>query len=222
MEGCTAHFITDRVAMDAMAVTIAAAERIRVLNPIGHRELFHKEMRWSTAEAARTRDGLDLPTMELKITEEVGFRVAADRKAMDLLQRWEAGQAFMKLTKENIATSSALMLISCTARDAKGLLNAGRAVQRAWLAATANDLAVHPCSAPILLAHHVRHGHGGGFSASERAEVMLRYEATVEAFNLGQREPFFMVRLSFAGAPTARSLRRPITEFLYTHQAIPA
>ncbi len=222
VEGCTAHFITDRNAMSAMAVTIAAAERIRVLNPIGHHELFHKEMRWSNSDAARTRDGLDLPTMELKITEEVGFRVAADRRAMDLLQRWDAGQAFMKLTKENIASASALMMISCTAHDAKGLLNAGRAVQRAWLAATAHDLAVHPCSAPILLAHHVRHGHGGGFSSIERAEVMRCYDATAKGFAIGQREPMFMVRLSFAGAPTARSLRRPITEFLYTHQAIPA
>lgn len=216
--GCTAHFLTDREAMDRMAVTIGAAERIRVLNPIGHRELFHKEMRWSTEDAAKTRDGLDIPTMELKLTEEVGFRVAADRKAMDLLHQWDTGQAFMKLAKEGIASSSAIVLISAEGSDPRSLVHAGRAVQRLWLRTAAHQLAAHPVSAPILLAHHIRFGDGSGFSDSDRTALLQLFGEVVGGFGIGKREPVFMMRLAFAEAPSARSLRRPFSALFHTHQ----
>lgn len=216
--GCSAHFITDRAAMDRMALTIAAAERMRVLNPIGHRELFHKEMRWTTEEAANALDGLDIPTMELKLTEEVGFRVASDRKAMDLLQLWNTGQAFMKMTKEGIASSSAIALISVEGSDAHSLIHAGRAAQRFWLRTAAHQLAVHPVSAPILLAHHVRFGGGEGFSEKDKSDLLELYGQVVSGFGIGTREPVFMMRLGFAGAPTMRSLRRPVSAFLQTKQ----
>ena len=220
--GCTAHFLTNREDMDRMAVTIGAAERMRVLNPVGHRELFHKEMRWSMEEAAKTRDGLDIPTMELKLTEEVGFRVAADRKAMDLLHQWDTGQAFMKLAKEGIASSSAIVLISAEGSDPRSLLEAGRAVQRVWLHTAAHHLAAHPVSAPILLAHHVRSGDGSGFSDSDRTALLQLFREVVDGFGIGHREPVFMMRLAFAEAPSARSLRRPLSAFLHTRQTTTA
>ena len=222
VNGCTAHFITDRDAMDRMAITIGEAERIRVLNPIGHRELFHKEMRWSTHEAARTRDGLDIPTMELKLTEEVGFRVAADRKAMDLLREWNTGKAFMKMAKEGIASSSAIVLVSAEASDPHALLHAGRSAQRLWLRATAHQLGAHPVSAPILLAHHVRFGGGSGFTDGDLSTLMRLFREVVDGFRIGAREPVFMMRLAFADAPTARSVRRPLSEFLHVDRTIPA
>ncbi len=222
VNGCAVHFATDRAQMDRIGLAIAAAERVRVLNPIGHFELFRKEMRWSTKDAERTQDGLDLATMELKLTEEVGFRVAADRRAMDLLQQWDTGQAFQKLTRESIASASALMLITSAKADRASLLEAGRAVQRAWLAATQANLSVHPCSAPILLAHHIRHGNSAGFSKRECDEVMRCYTDLVQEFGIGEQEPIFLLRLSFGGSPTSRSLRRPIEAFFHTHQSLPA
>ncbi|MBK8500370.1 MAG: Rv1355c family protein [Flavobacteriales bacterium] len=222
VDGCDAHFLTHIDHMRSMAETIAKAERIRVLNPIGHHELFEKEMRWSTSDAARTRDGLDLPTMELKLTEEVGFRVAADRKAMDLLALWDAGRAFMKMTREAIASSSAIVLISCTSNDPRSLLDAGRAVERLWLKATEMGLAATPCSAPILLSHHVRHGQGSGLQRTEKDALLQLFGEVQAAFGIGDREPIFLLRLSYAEAPSARSLRRPLQSFLFSHQNIPA
>jgi hypothetical protein len=200
-----------------MAEVIAEAERIRVLNTIGHHELFKKEIRWSTAEAERTRDGLDLPTMELKLSEEVGFRVAADRAAMDLLSQWNAGRSFMKMTRENIASSSGLVIISTQDATPAGWLEAGRAVQRVWLKATEQACSVHPCAAPILLSHHVRFGNGSGFDTTERSALLDLSLRLSRIFNLGTREPVFMMRLAYAPSPTARSLRLPLNELLLNH-----
>ncbi|MBK7945929.1 MAG: Rv1355c family protein [Flavobacteriales bacterium] len=150
--GCDAHLITDRDALMRMAEVIGEAERIRVLNPIGHYELFEKEMRWSDAELNANHDGLDMPSMELKLTEEVGFRVARDRKAMDLLADWDGARGFMKMTRDNFRSASGLVLVSAAGSNSADLLNAGRAVQRVWLRATAMGLAAHPCSAPLARA----------------------------------------------------------------------
>ncbi|MBK9148888.1 MAG: Rv1355c family protein [Flavobacteriales bacterium] len=221
--GCDAHLITDRDALLRMAEVIGEAERLRVLNPIGHFELFEKEMRWSDAELTSNHDGLDLPSMELKLTEEVGFRVARDRKAMDLLADWDGARGFMKMTRDNFRSASGLVLVSAAASSPADLLEAGRAVQRVWLRATAMGLASHPCSAPLLLAHHVRFGGGAGISHAHRQTLLQLLSETLRAFGTEGREPIFLLRLSYAGQPTARSVRRPLSAFLqFDQQPIPA
>ncbi|MBK9177407.1 MAG: Rv1355c family protein [Flavobacteriales bacterium] len=220
--GCDAHVITEPEHLMGMAELIGEAERIRVLNPIGHFELFEKEMRWSAREATAGRDGLDLATMELKKTEEVGFHIARDRKAMDLLAEWDGARGFMKMTRDNFRSASGLVLISATDASRAGLLQAGRAVQRVWLSATASGLSVHPCAAPILLAHHVRHGSGRGMDQAHRDSLLALFQQLCGAFGLQGHEPVFMLRLSHADAPTARSLRRPVAAFMHVNQPSPA
>jgi nitroreductase len=213
--GCQAHFIADRTALMHMARTIAEAERVRVLNPTGHHELFNKEIRWTEEEAKASRDGLDMATMELKLSEEVGFQVASDRMAMDLVAAWNGGGAFSKLSVDGMRAASGLVLVSATTSDAATLLAAGRAVQRVWLAAAKLGLAVHPVSAPILLAHHVRHGDGIGFSTVERERVLQLFGEVQQGFSTGSREPVFMMRLSHADGPSVRSLRKPLEKFFH-------
>lgn len=221
--GCDAHLITSQDALMRMAEVIGEAERLRVLNPIGHFELFEKEMRWSEAELTSNHDGLDLPSMELKLTEEVGFRVARDRKAMDLLADWDGARGFMKMTRDNFRSASGLVLVSAAACGPTELLEAGRAVQRVWLRATAMGLASHPCSAPLLLAHHVRFGGGAGMSHAHQQTLLRLLSETQRAFGTEGREPIFLLRLSYAGQPTARSVRRPLSTFLQRdQQPIPA
>ncbi len=213
--GSAVHVVHERSSMDRMAEIIGEAERIRVLNPIGHEELFKKEFRWSAEEVLRSRDGLDLPSMELKASEEVAFRVAADRKTMDLLSDWNAGKGFLKLAKDNIASASGIMVISTEGTDRLHWLEAGRCAQRAWLKGTGLGLAVHPCAAPILLSHHVRFGSGQGFDANERERLLSLFASLKAEVGLGHLEPAFMMRLSFTSPPTARSLRKPLHEVFF-------
>lgn len=209
--GCAAHVIADREALRAMAEVIGSAERLRVLHPLGHHDLFRKELRWTSHGEARPLDGLEMATLELKNTEEVGFRVAADRRAMDMLAGWDAGRGFMKMNRENFESASGLLLISCMDTTREGLLNAGRAVQRVWLKATELGLAVHPCAAPILLSHHVRYAGGKAMEPHYRTELMQLFNELCDSFALAGREPVFMMRLSYAPPPTVRSLRRPLS-----------
>ena len=82
-------------------------------------------------------------------------------------------------------------------------------MERVWLKATELGLSVHPISAPILLGLLKPEG---VFGPQEQDEINMLYERTLRAFDLGGRLPLFMMRLAYAGEPSVRSLRRPLSE----------
>jgi molybdopterin/thiamine biosynthesis adenylyltransferase/nitroreductase len=217
IEGSNAHMLTGTQDLAKLADLVGAAERIRILNPIGHQELFGQEIRWTPEQVLHTRDGLDLDTFELTRSERAAMDVAADTATMDLLRHWKAGNGFTKLSGDAIRVADGACLI--TGNGAAALAkDAGRAVERMWLAATQQGLSVHPISAPIFLAHHVRYGDGAGFSAAEKSEIMAIYQALTALFSLQAKEPYFLVRLGITKAPSARSLRKPIGEVFHVYE----
>lgn len=220
LPGFQTHFLTGTERLKQAADAITAAERIRMLNAIGHEELFGHEIRWTPEEVAATRDGLDIATLELKLSEQAAMRVASDPAAIALLREWSAGDGFKKLSGDGIRTASGLCMISAPATSPEHMLAAGRAVERLWLAATLEGLSVHPISAPVFLSHHVRFGGGQGFSSEEQREIMAAFEAVRTLFSPGMQEPMFIVRLSHADPPTARSLRKPLEEVFHHYQPI--
>src|SRR5207253_5408616 len=66
--GCALHVVRDASELAILADVAARAERLRMLHPIGHRDLL-REVRWTAEEAQRTRDGVDLTTLELSPAE---------------------------------------------------------------------------------------------------------------------------------------------------------
>jgi nitroreductase len=139
-----------------------------------------------------------------------------------LLRTWNAGDGFKKLSREAIQASGAVCLVSVPRSTPSDLLRGGRAAERMWLSATSLGIAVHPISAPIFLAHHVRFGGGAGFDREETEAILQALAGIRRVFSTGPREPLFMARLALAEPPTVRSLRRPLTEILHIHQPVAA
>lgn len=215
VEGCDAKVLVAPEQINALGELVAEAERLRVLDPHGHHDLFRKELRWTKDDDQRPLDGLELRTLELKLTEEVGFRVAADRKAVDLLADWDGGRGLMRMTRDNFRSASGIVLITSKDPSPNGLLAGGAAMQRVWLQAHACGLAVHPCGAPLLLSHHVRSGQGISMREDHRKLILHLYESTCSLYGLSGEEPVFLMRLSHAPPPTARSLRHPYRDLLF-------
>lgn len=211
--GSRMHLIEDRATLLKLADLCGAAERVRILNPIGHKEFFGHEVRWTAEDAARTRDGLDLATMEMRPADLAGLQVAADPRAIGLVNRWKGGKGLENVSAPAIKASSAAMLVSVDADSVPGRLHASRLFQRLWMMANAQGLAVHPIAAPILLTHGLpllKHG----LHASEVTELKQIQRELDALWNLGGRMPIFMVRLALAGEPSTRSLRLPLSEIL--------
>ena len=58
------QFASDRKTMAEVGALCGQAERVRMLNPISHWDMFSREMRWNAEEAKRSGDGVDVRTLE--------------------------------------------------------------------------------------------------------------------------------------------------------------
>jgi hypothetical protein len=211
--GAAMHVIDAPEQLNELAAICGAAERIRVVNPIGHREFFRHEVRWTPEEAQRTGDGLDVATLELSIMDQAGLRIAADPRAMDLVDRWKGGQGLERLSGRAIRGASACVLVSMADDTVADRIAGGRAVERLWMTANEAGWSVHPVSAPIFLTHALAYPMDG-LRDAERTELNELRQRLMAVWQLTDRRPLFMVRLSLAGEASVRSLRRPAEDLI--------
>ncbi len=218
--GIALRIIRDRKAIDRIGNLCGRAERIRALNSVCHHDMFVKEMRWTKEEAERTADGIDIDTLELSLTDRVGLRVASDPSAMKLLRSWGTGRAIEKLTAKGVRASAALAILTAADLSIHHAFEAGRALERFWLQATAEGLLAHPVGAPIFMGIHGRWDERGILTGQEHQEADAILKELIEIAGLDRGEPIFMLRLGRAGNPTRRSLRRPLDELFETKESL--
>lgn len=214
--------VRDRELIEKIAGLCGRAERIRFLNRACHRDMFVHEMRWNEEEARSTRDGIDVATLELSLADRTGLRVAADPSAMSLLRHWGTGKVMEKLSSKIIRASSALAIISIPDMTLASAYAGGRAMERAWLKATALGLIAHPVGAPIFMGIHGLWDHRGILSEQEHREADNILAEFKTLLGLSGSHPFFMMRLGEATGPTARSLRLPLDSIFHIHEPVHA
>ncbi|MEO7082122.1 MAG: Rv1355c family protein, partial [Flavobacteriales bacterium] len=213
MQGCKAHLLDSREELSLLADLCGASERIRAINPIGHREFFAHEVRWTPEEARLTKDGLDMATMELRPIDLAGMQVAADPRAMGLIDRWRTGKGLEGISGPVIRASPAAVLVSHTHDTYTDRLNASRAMERLWMMANAEGLSVHPISAAIFLTHALKF-EMKGLRDHEREELERIRADFATLWHLNGRHPLFLIRLAPGGQPSVRSYRLDTHELL--------
>jgi molybdopterin/thiamine biosynthesis adenylyltransferase len=212
-EGATLSFLTDTDAINAFADIESAAERIRSLHPQSHYEFFHKELRWNPTGKEVITEGLDIKTLELSVSDEMGLKIVSDPAVIALLNQWGTGKVLEKLIRLSIRSSSAVGLVTMPAYSAKNIVTGGRAAERVWLNATKHNLAVQPISAPLFLHAKVKYGDTTG----ERPEMIQEIEELYARLSvlfpeLNENYGLFLFRLFRGNAPTAQSLRKTRNE----------
>jgi hypothetical protein len=212
LPGCRLELFRSEHELGALSSICGGAERIRVLDPLGHNDFFAKELRWTASEAVRTGDGLDLATLELTIADEAALRIAADGNAMSLVDQWNGGRAFEKFSHKGIMSASAVAVVCTSGNSALDRLNGGRAAQRVWLTAALHGVGAHPISAPIFLFHAKEHIKD--LSHRHRQELDLLGSRFEDLMKGRQGKPLFMMRLALNGTPSKRALRRPLHEMV--------
>lgn len=201
-------------AMGQLGAILAEGDRFRFYSERLHRELMG-ELRWTSEDALRTRDGIDVATLELTPTDYAGMRLVSRRSLIDEVVKVEGGHGLGKATLKAVAASSALCRLSVGGRDRVSQLRGGRALQRVWLEAARRGLAFQPLTALLYLFARLEHGRGEGFREDERVwlgQLRSRYLDLLPVAP-GTSE-MMLFRLASAGSPTARSLRRPVLDVL--------
>jgi hypothetical protein len=193
---------------------IGSADRIRMLHPQLHAEMF-SELRWSREEAATRRDGIDVETLSLSIADQAGLRICSHWPTLDLIRQWDLGRRLETISQKQVRSAAAVGLITMTGSGPLDYFNGGRALQRMWLAATEHGIAVHPMTAlPYLVAraHQVNASDLDGETIARIQALKASYE---QLFNVMLSSAgVFMFRMSVADATEKRSLRRPVEDVL--------
>lgn len=192
----------------ALGAWLGEVERLRHLEPDLHAELM-ADLRFTPHAATSTRDGLDVATLDASPTEVAIMRILGNPEAMARLAQVEGGHALKRGAAAAMAQCSAAVLVGVRGGDAQAALDAGRQLQRVWLAATLRGLAVQPWGAlTSLLAHFEQ-----GAPMSPRAHALLaRLSPAWRGFWALGAAPFcgVMLRLAHAPPPSAISLRRDV------------
>src|SRR5690606_16877393 len=133
-EGARVRTITDRATLAEMAEVLGASDRVRMLTPRMHRELF-SELRGPGEDL---RDGIDLRSMELDDADLAKLRIASRPDVVALLRNWSGGRSLGDSTRDQLLSGSALIAVTlpCAAGRAGASLidyaRAGMAVERVW------------------------------------------------------------------------------------------
>jgi nitroreductase len=223
----TLDWLTELPGIKTLSKLVAKADGLRFRYRAFHDELY-RQLRFTPAEAEATRDGLDVRTFELPPPAVWALRWLRPWQRMRALHVCGLGGLLSAPSGRLVRQSAAIGVLTVgrisnpshsppTARD---YLIAGRALQRAWLAATSLGLSVHPLgSLPIFLAQRRRmksKGDGDRPAAPVEPTVLQRLGDGIDAAipQTNNRALVMLFRLGQAPPPSARSLRRPIDRVL--------
>jgi molybdopterin/thiamine biosynthesis adenylyltransferase len=214
VQGATFFSLEEEHELREIGSLLGAAERLRLLHEQSHREMM-SEIRWSKAEAERSRSGLDLDTLELSASDLAALQVCRDWSVLSLVQQWQGGRALEKTAKRSLEAASSVGLITMPGSRPSDYFDGGRSMQRAWLTATQLHVAFQPVTSMVYLFARLTRGNGTGlpdWMIGELSELRARY-CKLFAVNDHMGE-IVLFRLLQAEAPSARSLRRPVEEVL--------
>ncbi len=202
--------------LDEAAAIIGGTDRIMYFSERMHHELTH-EIRWTREEVEKTRDGVDVATMELSTVEFAGLKLAMSWAGMEVLRRVGGGRGIEKLSRDMIASAGAVALVAVPGLGIEAYVRGGRAMERVWLSAAHHGLAMHPMSALLYLLARLEKGGGEGLSADEAkklAELRIRLQKLFGSDPARETE-MLLFRLALTDAtPAIRSLRRPVEDVL--------
>lgn len=212
INGASVEFILSEEDLMEAGEILSELEKIRILDSTGHRD-FVNEMRWTEAENKATCDGVDIKTVDLTNSELAGFKIAKEKEVIELVNEWNGGDAFKKLTKKGIDGAGAIGVLYMVNSNDADYVNAGRALEKIWLETNLNGIALHPVSACLFLYERLYNGKGQGLDDKTIIKLKQMRPAFEKIFSrkIGFKE-MFIFRLTNCGVSEVKSLRKPLKE----------
>ncbi|MDC3958493.1 Rv1355c family protein [Polyangium jinanense] len=206
--------VTDRSAIAEIGEILGQADRMLFLSR-KHNEEMGAELRWTEEEALRTRDGLDVLTLDVPPSALAAVRLATTWKAVEFAAKMGGGGALAKSARQLVVSSSAMALVVFPGTSSRSYFEGGRALERVWLDATAQGIALQPWSAMLYLFARLERGGAKGLEPKVREQLGELRQRFLRVFDVpaGHAE-ILLFRLSKAEPPTARSLRKPVEDVL--------
>lgn len=137
------HWTSARVALARMAEMDASSTYIRLEHAPLRDELLGI-LRFTRGEVERTRHGLDFEALGMPRAVGLLARQLRRRPVAGAVSLFGVGHLVAKAFALRLRSAGALCLVTARRAGAAGYIEAGRAMERIWLTATASGLAVQP------------------------------------------------------------------------------
>lgn len=194
----------------AAAEIVALNDRLVFENGHLHAFLFD-HIRWTQEEAERTRDGLDIRTLELAPPDRILFPLLKNAELVKFISMFGATKMIAANARKLMLSASAAGIITIADNSAINWLNAGRMLERVWLETTRQGLAFHLMTGITLMTQRVRDGETGGLNSSNLS-LIKQADTILKRISATESPVALLFRIGVADAPTVRSLRK--TDYL--------
>lgn len=202
-------FITNENDKKIAGAAGSSAEIIILENPLLHEYLF-KDVMWSEEQENRERHGLYIKTMEFNPVQKFLFKLASNKKLMQLAIKIGFPHFIAKEDAALYSTGATMGLLSLKKVTPENFIKLGMEMQNVWLKATTLGLEFQPITATLFLGFILKNNKDNGTLNEKHKEIARKsYEAIRSVFKLKQEEtPFVMFRIGHAQEPSARSSRK--------------
>lgn len=207
------QFIDSTSELGQVSSNLEKIERARIFSKMGHSD-FVSEIRWDKEQVMRTRDGIDIETIDFNNVEQIGIKVAKDWNVIKGLKDINKGKGFDKLIRKSVNGAGAIGLLSNKNNDANSFFEAGRIIQRIWLAAAENSISFQPLSPATFLFTKLLDKDLDGLDDYSIDILNEEYEKFQRLWKLKSDEKgIFLFRLCIAPEMSVKSLRRNLEEY---------
>ncbi|MCC6279951.1 MAG: Rv1355c family protein [Saprospiraceae bacterium] len=211
--GADAVFIEDRGTIERLKELVAESDILRFLNKNLFREMMH-EIRWTKEEAVKMPYGVELDSFEISAKEKVGFKIAGSWDVASIVKKI-GGRSLGDISRKQIAQSSAMVLITMPKISSGDFFNGGRALERFWLTATKNRIAVHPMVPLCYFFMRLRNETDDCFDRKELLTLNKLRGLWNDIFPAPRGDAeVFMLRLFYADPVQDMSQRIPVEQVL--------
>ncbi len=204
------HWATGAQALDRIAEMDARSTYIRLEHRPLHDELF-AILRFSRRDVEETRFGLDFASLGIPAALVHVARLLRYPAVVNVVSRLGIGRLVARQLAARLRSAGAVCLITARSPGAAGYLDAGRAMERLWLEATARGLAVQPHG--VLPQYLTKLDDEADAFSSRQARTMARHRepfARLFPTPSGER-PAIVLRIGRSRHdPARRSVRLPV------------
>ncbi len=186
----------DETTMKIYGEGIAMGNRLRVLVKEMHKEAFDEF--YFRSDDPHRQDGLAIENLQLGYPEQIAFRVLRRPEIAQFLHERGEGSRLLEFGRDWADGASAVGAVTAAGDTRRDIVEAGRAVMRIWLAATAIGVGMHPTTT-LLHESEMLDGPEGDVFSSERKEIETRMAEFRRALLRGSDAPLALVFRLVAG-----------------------
>jgi len=176
-----------------------------------HHFLFDK-IRWNKEQIEETKDGMPVETLGLNPMERLSFPLMRFWGFVKVNNYLGLSRVIALKCWWNCRNASILGMVSVKGNDKFSFVQGGRAVQRVWLEATLQGLAIQPIIGLTLLINRLKQQKLQDFSVQHTQMVSNAAESLPKLFSINESETLLMGFRAGKGVPIkVKTERRDVT-----------